>query len=259
MNNVGMYIRGRLRWGHYDTTGQIFLGLSDTILNATNLAITVGEPTKINRIGAKPEDDGQVIGEITRTGIPTIAITNDELPGDALALHLQGDYSTLNVASGTFSDESVIARHDKWVLLPQRNIVQTPTPSDSVTATDTTPYARDTDYVIDYRNGLIKALSSGAIDDGEQILVSAGYGAIVDGYRVGGSTNGGSLVRLLYDGVNKDTGNDALIIVPKISLAANGDFSPVSQEFASGVLSGTPQRLPNETAPYYIEDHGVQN
>lgn len=85
-------------------------------------------------------------------------------------------------ATGTVTDEEVVADEDAWVELGYKRI----TPGTVVVTTDPsgTTYDEADDYVIDYANGKIMCLSTGDISDADELLVDYSYSAIRKGEMV---------------------------------------------------------------------------
>jgi hypothetical protein len=81
--------------------------------------------------------------------------------------------------TGTVTDEAVTADHDDWVALANKRV----TPGTAV-VTNTgggTTYTEGSDYVVDYANGKLMALSTGTITDSQALEVDYQYKAIRKG------------------------------------------------------------------------------
>ncbi len=88
-------------------------------------------------------------------------------------------YSGETGYTGTVSDEDVTADSDAWVAMDYKRV----TPGTVVVTSDGggVTYTEGDDYVIDYANGKIMALSSGDIADGASLDVDYNYTAIREG------------------------------------------------------------------------------
>ncbi len=77
------------------------------------------------------------------------------------------------------SDEAITADHDAWVNLAQHRL----TPGTVVVTNSgaTTTYTEGTDYVVDYANGRLMALSTGTITDAQALLADYSYTALRKG------------------------------------------------------------------------------
>ncbi len=89
------------------------------------------------------------------------------------------DYSDESGATVSVTNESVTADSDTWVDMDYARVQPgTVVVTDS---TGVTTYTEGTDYVIDYGNGKLMALSAGSITDGQALLVDYTYDAIRKG------------------------------------------------------------------------------
>jgi hypothetical protein len=79
----------------------------------------------------------------------------------------------------TVTDEVVVADHGAWVSLANQRL--TPGTVVVTNSAGTTTYVEDTDYLVDYANGRIYALASGAITDGQSLKADYGWTAIRKG------------------------------------------------------------------------------
>jgi hypothetical protein len=81
--------------------------------------------------------------------------------------------------TGTVTDEAVTADHDDWVALDYKRA----TPGTVVVTNSggTVTYTEGSDYVVDYANGQIMALSTGSITNAQSLLVDYQYTAIRKG------------------------------------------------------------------------------
>ena len=91
-------------------------------------------------------------------------------------------------ASVTDATDYVIVTHDTWTSLSHEYIV----PGSETVKNTTNPswvYSRDTDYVMDYPGGRIKVLSTGNINESDNITIEYSYYASWTKYDVGNSTH----------------------------------------------------------------------
>lgn len=79
----------------------------------------------------------------------------------------------------TVTDEVLAADHGAWVALAHQRL--TPGSVVVTNSAGTTTYVEDTDYLVDYANGRIYALASGAITDAQSLKVDYGWTAIRKG------------------------------------------------------------------------------
>ena len=77
-------------------------------------------------------------------------------------------------SSGSLVNEAITARLDKWVEIGYRSLSSVVVASDG----DSITYTLATDYELDVTAGLIRALSTGAITEGESLNIDASYAAL---------------------------------------------------------------------------------
>lgn len=83
----------------------------------------------------------------------------------------------------TVTDEVVAADHGAWVALANQRL--TPGSVVVTNSAGSTTYTEDTDYLIDYANGKLYAIASGAITDAQSLKADYGYTAIRKGEMLG--------------------------------------------------------------------------
>jgi hypothetical protein len=84
-----------------------------------------------------------------------------------------GNDGSLNPYAGSVTDEGMVSVHDTWVQLDHTNFT-----AGTVVVTDdpfTVTYVEGVDYNVDYAGGMIMALSTGAIGNGQNLLVDCDY------------------------------------------------------------------------------------
>lgn len=119
---------------------------------------------------------------IIQEAVPTLVATSIFDVATTNSAPTRVYYEEFELESGaepTVSDEAVTAAHDSWVNLSSARLK-----FGSVTITNsggTTTYDEGDDYLIDYGNGKLMALSSGDITDGQSVKVDYGYLAIRKG------------------------------------------------------------------------------
>jgi hypothetical protein len=161
---------------------------------------------------------------------------------------LKADYSY--VAPG---DIDATARLDAWVKLQHEELT-----NGSVVVKNeagSTTYVLGTDYTLNLRLGMIQALSTGSIANGQALKVRYQFGDVSKT-----RTRGGVLAsvegELFLDGKNLVTGEDVHLLVPKSVLAPSNGVSLINSggDFGSFQASGRCPLLPGEDAPYYLDE-----
>lgn len=115
----------------------------------------------------------------------------------------------------------------------------TMTTGDSFTIVTTgTTLALTDDYLLDATAGMIKAVASGDINDGDEIQVNYSYGALT-GKKIVAGTETEIQAQIRLDGVNLDNQKRVDIVVWEGKLTTNGDIDPMSEDFVVTGLKGT--------------------
>ena len=255
MSERGMILAGDVRLGFFDEFGA-FQGYARDAINVTELTPTPGEGEERNRVSRMRDTFGQSLDSTTIPEPWTLTLTTDSIGREVLRALFLGNDLELDVASGSATDEAVTARLGKWVPLANQNLSATPEP----TATDssgTPSYVLDTDFLIDRRNGMIMALESGNITEGDEILVSYSFGAR-QGFRINGAVSESLEVALLLDGRSLRKGDSGKVIrwlAPQVSLRPAGGNDLKSDEWLSPQFNGTLVTPPGENQPFWYEEY----
>ncbi|HAO23508.1 MULTISPECIES: hypothetical protein [unclassified Methylophaga] len=208
------------------------------------------------RLENRSKDKGKY-GQVTDTVVlpqPTVlGISIGEVDGESLAIALMGDLETIDVTAGSVTDEEVTTKGDRFVKLDHKNIT-----AESVVVTgadEVTVFEEGTDYEINYSLGLILALSSGAITEGEVVTLDYDHGPIA-GSRINGSTRPEVRGEFILDGRNLADGKELSITVDEAVVAAESEVDFMSDEFVLLEMSGTMNTLQGKNAPYTV-DYGL--
>lgn len=123
-----------------------------------------------SREGTKTKDKSVTIQQ-TATG----SFTLDDLVDDDLKMFVMSNAVTNVVqASGSVTDQAVTAEHDKWQDLGKKKLSNVVVTNSGNTVT----YVLNTDYRLDTEAGLFMPLSTGAITDGQPLLIDFNHAAI---------------------------------------------------------------------------------
>jgi hypothetical protein len=174
-------------------------------------------------------------------------VTLDDINKDNLALAFMGIVSAYTQAASTATDETVTSAFDRYVDLAQRN-VSAVVVQDS---TKVTTYVDGTDYEVNTRLGMIKALSTGSITDAQALLVSYSYGAIAGNQVQGGAE---PLIRGAFRLDGRNFANDSLVIVDvwEATLAPSSEFDFLADDFAPIEMSGSMTTPSGQNEPYVV-------
>lgn len=117
---------------------------------------------------------GQLMATYTDPSPSSGTLTLYSVPAKVLAMLTLGRVIDIDVSGGSVSDESVTIEPDYWTPLAQRNVSSVVVTSDPAGTT----YVADTDYEIDDKLGLVRAIEGGALSAATAVLVSYDHGAI---------------------------------------------------------------------------------
>lgn len=194
---------------------------------------------------------GQTRASVNLPKPAVVSIGFQDQPSELLAMALLGDTSALSESAATVTDEPVTAVLGKWVKLPNRNITAA-----SVVVTDTVPnpaFTEGTDYEINYRLGMIRALAGGAITDGMSLLVDYDSGAVA-GTRIAGGSESQISARILLDGKNLVNGQSVHLEIHQSTLRPDGDIDLNSSEFITTTLTGNMITPAGKSSPFVLDE-----
>jgi hypothetical protein len=250
----GRSFKGDIYFGLYDGSGN-FTGYLPDVLNVDELSFQAPETESQDRISRKRTTDGQTLDSYSQTtGAALMTLGTDEQLPQIMAANLLGDVIDVDISSGSVTDESVVVYHDKWVKLDNVNISDTPAvvvePGGGGTA-----FVLDTDYEIDKRTGMIKALSGGSITDGATVDVDYSYDAI-SGFKIIGQTNNDVRVRIYGDMVDRVTGKRGDLIVHDVRFRPSESINLMLPDgFLRSALEGRMITPSGETGPFTFREY----
>lgn len=193
----------------------------------------------------------QLIDSEETAGTASIAVEFLEVPKEIMAVLFSGSLTTFTQTSGTVTDEVVtIPVLGRWVPLANAHLNDGVAAVVTNTAGDTT-YVVNTDYKVDYRQGLILAVSGGAITAGQSLKVD--YTKLAkSGVTVAGETALKANFRLKFDGKNRYNGKDTYGEVWQVNLKSSDPVDLLSSEAITAKLAGPMITPTGKTSPYYL-------
>jgi hypothetical protein len=251
----GRSFRGDIYIGFYNSSGD-FTGFLPDILNVDELSFQAPETETQARISHKRQTDGQTLDSYSETtGASTMTLRTDEQIPQIMAITLLGDVVDLDISSGSVTAESVTVYHDRWTKLDNINLTGTPTvePDGGGTA-----FTAGTDYEIDTRKGMIRALSGGSISDGTAVQVDYDFDAIT-GYTIVGQTNQEVRARIYGDMEDRVSGVRGEIDVKEVKFRPSEAANLMLPEgFLEAALEGTVVTREDlgETGPFTFRQIG---
>lgn len=243
-----------------------FLGSGDLYIDrvdpATGLSLGLAGPFEVSKFEIRPNTElkekvskgkttyGQVIESVAIQKPADLSITLSELNKDGVTLALLGTQSAFTQGSGTITAEAIIAKRDYWVPVSKVNLAVAGL---SVTHTSGTPtYVLGTDYLVNYRLGLIKVLSTGAILEGATIKVTANYQSSA-GTRIAGATQAQVRAKFILDGINYADSLPCICTVWEAVLAPESGFDFTPDDFGDIQLKGRLKTPTGKTEPFQVD------
>lgn len=193
---------------------------------------------------------GQVIESVPLPQPAELSVTLSEVNKQALAMALFGIESTLTQGSGSVTDEVAVAKLEKWVQLSKQNIGDSGFVVTNSGATVT--YVEGTDYQVNRRLGMIKALEAGAIAADESLKVDFTYAAI-SGTKILGARESQIRAKVIFDGKNFADGLPYICRVHEAVLTPDSAFDFLADEFATIELTGRLKTPADKTEPFEVE------
>lgn len=191
---------------------------------------------------------GQVIETVAIQKPADVSVTLTEMDKDGLTLALLGSQTVINQGSGTITDEAAVAKLDKWVQLSKQNFAE----AGFVVKVGTTTYTLGTDYLVNYRLGMVKVLSTGTIADAAALKVSGTYNAIT-GTQIAGATQAQVRAEFVLDGVNFADQLPVICTAYEVVLAPDNAFDFLSDNFGEISLKGRAKTPTGKTSPFVVE------
>jgi hypothetical protein len=191
---------------------------------------------------------GKTRGSFGRTLATKIKLGVNAVDPRMMALILLGSTAALTVAGGSAVAEPVTVKHGIWIKLNNYNITNS---TAAIVAS-----VEGTDFEIDEKLGAIMALSTGNLADDSVQSLDYDFGAIA-GTRIRIGTESKVDVMLEGPAVNRETGKNARIVIPKVTLTPANELSLLSDDYVTAELDGACLLLDTETADHYIDEEVV--
>ena len=205
----------------------------------------------IKELESKGRDTyGQVLATVALQKPADFTITLREANRDNLTLAFMGEQVALNQGAGTVTDEATTAQLGKWVQLSRQNLT---TAGFALTnGAGTTTYALGTDYEVNYRLGMYRALATGAIPEGLALLADFGHAAI-SGTKVRGAVRPQLRCAVLLDGRNVADDRPVICRVWEAVLTPSAEFDFLADDWNEIELQGRLVTPVGKTEPFEIE------
>lgn len=219
-------------------------------LNTTQLSVNTPS-TRVNRQSKKKESYGQALSSIP-IGQPTeITIALDDQPTSVLAMALQGEIATVNVASGAVVDEAVtLPANGGWAQLLNRNLAAEGLGAKQAADDAVIPIAQ---IEVNFALGLIRGKPGTAMAAGGAIKFSYQHNAI-SGRKIRGGIRSEARLKIKGDMKNLDTGNMMHFEVFECSVSPSAAVDLMASEFVSTTLAGVVKLVEGQTEPFSLTE-----
>lgn len=242
------------------STAQGFIGAGDVYLALIGVGgvlgplLDVGNTTKLS---IKPNSDikeqkskkrdsyGDTLETVALKQPADLSMTLETVNRANLRYAFMGEDAAYSQASGTVTDEATTAKLDGWVKLAGEEI-------SAVTLTNvgaTVTYVLGTDYILNTRLGMYKALVGGAITDNQALLADYSRAAFT-GAAIRGNVKPQIRAYLLLDGKNLVDDSIGILECWEIVLSANSEFDWFKDDFNTIELAGRLKTPVGKTEPF---------
>lgn len=249
----GLILAGDIFVGLY--SGAVFQGYFSGAINVTELVLQPGDVETKDRVSKKRSTFGQALDSIIIPQPWSLAFTTNTQNLDTLKMAFLGASSAVSVTGTTVTDEEVTAKLGLWVPLAQRNLDDQAT-FEVQDETDTTTYVLDTDYSVDFRNGMILAIEGGAISADEVLHVDYTYKDLT-GTKIEGAQQTSIAARILLDGHNLADNERVSCLIHRATLSPTSPADLMSEDFMATQFTGTMVTPSGLSAPFRYEELGV--
>jgi len=176
---------------------------------------------------------GQVLASVTIPKPMTATVTFNQLDAALFAAAFFGTNSAFAQTADPLVDQAVTTVADKFVEIGKLMISTVVVKNTAGTVT----YVSGTDYEINPRLGMIKALSTGDIAAGESVNVSCAC-ALIAGTQMDAMTKSNVRIRIKLDGQNFADGRNFITDIYQMRLSPTSEFSLVGDEFVDVSFEG---------------------
>lgn len=241
-----------------------FMGISDVLIdfltdegvstglemkgNCPSLSIK-GDSDRVEQEGNGRSNFAQVIASATFPKPMSLSAMFNQMDEALFAAAFFGTNSAFTQSSGTLTDVPVVTIADKWVEVGYLMLSAVVVENTGGTVT----YVLGTDYELNPRLGMIRALSTGAITSGASVNVS-GTRAAINGTQMAAMTHADVRARILIDGQNKADGRNFILDIYQARFAPSGDFGFQSgdKKFMEAKFDATLETPSGRTEPFKL-------
>lgn len=219
------------------------------VANATQMALQ--QEIEFQDLTSRRKDTrGQLLASVAIPQPGEVSMTLNEINRDNLAMALLGERSDLDEEAETFSDETVTLKGYKWTEIGYRNLKKEGLSVEK----ESTELEEGTDFEINYRLGLIRALrdSDELTGDDDEVTISGETNALT-GSRIRGAVQPTIKARLKLDGRNMVNDRPVIVTVDEALIRPTEAVDFLSEEFVSVPMTGRMRTLPGKDYPFTVE------
>jgi len=242
------------------STAQGFIGAGDLYAALIDAAGNVGpyiDFGNVTKLGIQPASQikeqkskkrdsyGQVMEIVALQDTAQLSATLETVNRIGLRYAFMGEDAAYTQASGSVTDEPIVAQLDGWVKLAGEEI-------SAVTVENTagsTTYVAGTDYDVNTRLGMIRAKTGGAITEGQALNVSYTRAAFT-GAAIRGNVKPQIRARLLLDGKNLVDDSIGIMDIWEVVLSTSSEFDWFSDDWNTVELQGRLKTPVGKTEPF---------
>ena len=215
-------------------------------INTTVLKLTQPDPEQVVRTSFLKRSYGQALDSYNRPQPLEIEFTIDECDPDLLAMGMLGKAATYAQAARLIGDPAtdVVVWLDKWVSLSHN----------SLTEFAITGKTEGTDYEVEMEAGLLKALSTGTLTDGETVSYTAAATARA-GHQIDAGTDSILQIGIRGPGKNLFTGKLLELEVWQANVSPSGGMDFISKDPISMTFKGTVIVPAGKPGPYRYTEY----
>lgn len=203
----------------------------------------------VRRISNGRDTYGQSLGGIAVPKLTEFSIVFAAASIEMMRLKLAGETEAINVASATLTDKQVTVVLDKWVEIGNKNLA-----AGGLTVKNSagsTTYVLGTDYEINYRLGMIKALSGGGISAG--VVKVSGTANAISGTRINGAKRYRNVFEFQLDGINLSTQASVWLHGFQAAVSSDSAHDFMTKGLVTVPLSGELEIPPGKTTSFVLD------
>ena len=192
---------------------------------------------------------GQVTAVVAQQEPAELKIKFSAFNPKVMAIAMMGESSVIDVAAATATNVAVAAKLDCFVKIGSKNLVAGTVVKNTA---GTVTYIPDVDYTLNHALGLLQALSTGAITEGQALKLDVANAAY-SGFLTRGATTPSINAYILVDGENLADHENVSLEIDHAVLTATSPVMFMSDKMSEMEMTGFMVTLPGSTDPWRME------